>query len=427
MYSSLLKIDIVAETNTGPLYVQTDHRTREEIASEPEISTLFALTRVLNPRNHALKEGVTATIVYACMDEPTPELVEVLASAGAMLETQGGQERKTLAPVAATPSELADAAFRGLVKRVQARVGLTDFGATLRALEAETLADPPDEEEDEISYWTRVLELAAVAVEILRAQRGGTWVECDMADIPFGFQNDLGQLVLATNRACRFLSDGAGESMFRLIETDAELRSRAANDGPLLPSLRSRGQAVRDKLVFRPIGERIDDPVIAYGTDGETSFGLMQAKPGDDVEQLHAKALENLAKQQVEVQSFEVADVEVTAVSGSFFATEKLLDVSFMRSLHRKIGEMLAVAVPQRGLMFVTNAAPSDPLKAMTVLRAIIEKESQTSRSITKQILLVTEGKVVGHVKLVEGDGDDLPSQEPPKKPGFFKRLLGRS
>lgn len=403
MYSSLLKIDLVADTKQGQqLYIQTDHRTRDEIASEPEVSTLFALTRVLNAKNHAKQQGIEATVVYACMDEPTPELVEVLAAAGAMLETHGGQNRRTLDPVAASPSELADAAFRGLAKRVQARVGLTDLAAALRALEAETAADVLDVEEDEISYWTRVLELAAVVVEILRARRGGKWVECDAADVPFGFENDIGQIVLATNRASRFIADGEDESMFRLIETDDEMRAR--NEGPMLPSLRARADALRDKLMFRQLGERIDDPVIAYGTDGEKTFGLLQDHRKDDRDRVHATALDNIAKVEVTLERFEVADIKLTAVTGSFFATEKLLDRAFMRRLHAELGEMLAVAVPQRGLMFVTDAAPSDPLRAMTVLRAIVEKESQTSRAISQQILLVSDGEVVGHVQLVAKD-----------------------
>jgi hypothetical protein len=429
MYSSLLKVDIVAKSPNGTMYVQTDHRTRDEIASEPEISTLFALTRLLNARHHAITTGdATPIVVYACMDEPTPELTEALAAAGATLDTKGGESQKKLEPVAATPSELADAAMRDLVKRVQARVGLTDLAGTLHALEAETLADPPDVEEDEIAYWTRVLELAAVAAEILRARHGGRWVESDSADIPFGFQNDQLQVVLATNRAARFIADGEGESMFALIETDAEMRNRA--DGPILPSLRSRAEATRDKMLFRPLLEKIDDadvPVIAYGSDSPRTFGLLMNHRTDDRDELHRTALENLAGQEVETSEFELADVEMTAVSGSFFATEKVLDRAFMRGMHEVHGELLAVAVPRRGLMFVTNAAPEDPLRAMTVLRAIVEKESQTTRAIAPAILLVQDALVVGRVQLTPADGADSDEPEPPpaKKPGFFKRLFG--
>ena len=63
MYSSLHKIDVTASTPNGPLYVQTDHRSADEIAAEPEISTLFALTRILLARAYGAKQpGPAPTI-----------------------------------------------------------------------------------------------------------------------------------------------------------------------------------------------------------------------------------------------------------------------------------------------------------------------------------------------------------------------------
>jgi hypothetical protein len=431
MYSSILKVDIVAKSKTGTevMYVQTDHRTKDEIASEPEISILFALSRMLNAKAHAKQAGHTdLTVIYACMDEPTPELTEALASTGATLEVRGGERRTKLEPVAPTPSELADQAFRGLVKRVQGRVGLTDLGGTLRALEAETLADPPDVEEDEIGYWTRVLELAAVTAEILRAKYGGTWVETDVADVPFGFQHDNMSIVLATNRASRFIADGAGESMFTLIDSANEMQDHEG--GPVLPSLRSWTEAKRENMVFRPLLSNTEDsdiPVIAYGTDSPKTFGLMRADREHDKEKLHKAALDNICGQKVDVEDMDIAGVEVVVVTNSFFATEKVLDHDFMKTLHERTGsEMLAVAVPRRGLMFATNAMPKDPLQAMAVLRRIAEHEAQTTRAISSAILLVQDGNVVGQVQL--SPGDDAPHDEdaaPQKKKGFFKRLFG--
>jgi hypothetical protein len=430
MYSSLLKIDIVANAPEGPLYVQTDHRRRDEIEGEPEISVLFALVRVLNARAHAKAEGKPATIVYACMDDAPPFLVDALAAAGAELEVQGGTvPRKKLAPTGATPAELADRSFADLVKRVQARIGLTDLGGTLRALEAETLVDPPvedDEEDGGIRFWTRVLELAAVTGELLRARGGGRWIEAERADIPFGFEQD-GRITLATNRAARFIADGEGESMFHLLAMDEAVDR---DDLPVLPSLRSFAEAEGANLVFRRLLERSgeDLPVIAYGTDSPNTFGLMTRDGAkDDVEVVHAQAIANLRAQEVEVQSFELADVEILAVTGSFFATEKVLDREFMQGLHGRLREeMLAVTMPRRGLMFVTSAVGKpDPVKAMTVLSLITRKESENTRSISTAIILVQDGAPVGHVQLTGGDEPEAPP--PAKKPGFFKRLFGGS
>jgi hypothetical protein len=62
-------------------------------------------------------------------------------------------------------------------------------------------------------------------------------------------------------------------------------------------------------------------------------------------------------------------------------------------------------------------------MRSMTLLRLMIEKESQSTRSIAPAILLVRDGEVVGHARL---SSEDLPSEPPPrKKPGFFRRLFG--
>jgi hypothetical protein len=76
--------------------------------------------------------------------------------------------------------------------------------------------------------------------------------------------------------------------------------------------------------------------------------------------------------------------------------------------------------------MFVTNAAPSDPPRAMSILAAITDKESTTSRRISKAILLVSGGAVVGHAQLGNGDTGDEPTTPPPKRPGLLKRLFGK-
>jgi hypothetical protein len=55
VFSSLDRVDIVLKP--GPdgrkQFVQTDHRTAQEIEQEPELSVLFALIRILNPRRMA--------------------------------------------------------------------------------------------------------------------------------------------------------------------------------------------------------------------------------------------------------------------------------------------------------------------------------------------------------------------------------------
>ena len=133
-----------------------------------------------------------------------------------------------------------------------------------------------------------------------------------------------------------------------------------------------------------------------------------------------------IANQTVEIEELDLGGFRFLAITNSFFATEKLLDQPFMRQLHARLGApLLAVTVPRRGLMFVTDAAPSDPPRAMSILAAITEQESTTSRRISKAILLVSEGAVVGHAQLGTSGPEDEP--RPPKKPGLLKRLFGKN
>lgn len=426
MYSSLTKIDLAS--SNPDRFVQTDHRERAEIEAEPEISVLFALTRVLNARNYAETKSSDGRVVYAAAAESLPPfLLEALAASGAMIERMAEHSAIEPPATAATPGELADQAFRALAQRVSRRCGLTDFAAVLRAVEAETLADPPALEEDEPAYWTRVLELAAVVCEVVRARHGGRWQESERAVVPFGFAiGDGNQLVLPTNRAQRFIADGDSESMFLLLASAQE----STEGGPMLPNLRARSEAILENMAFRPLleglpGDHEDVPVIVYGTDRPTSFAIMTTSESEDLEAVHAQALENLAAQEVSVDPLEVGGIKLLVVSGNYYASEKLLDARFMRDLHRRTGqELLCVVVPRRGLMFVGGGAPSDR-EQLGLLHAMAQEEASTTRSISTAILLVQGGAVVGRISLEPARGGD-PEPPPAKKPGLLRRLFGR-
>ena len=141
MYSSLQSIDIVAKTDAGPAFHQTDHRSTDEMAADIELSVLFALTRILNARAHGEESGTPAAEVrYVCQADPPAELREALAAAGAVLVFAKGQPPAPLPPASRTPSELADWAFRGLAATAAHRLGDVDASAVLRRLEQQVLA-----------------------------------------------------------------------------------------------------------------------------------------------------------------------------------------------------------------------------------------------------------------------------------------------
>jgi len=435
MYSSLDKIDLLAEEPAGALVAQTDHRSREEIEAEPELSTLFAMIRVLGPRQMMAREQrPLAAIVYVAFAEPPGFLIDALASVGAALEVMPGRERRSLAAGGEAPEAIVDRAFAALAQRVCRRVGISDPAAALRVLEGESLADPVDREEDELGYWTRVLELTALVVTVIRARHKGEWVITDQSDVPFGLSLGDGQLVLPGNRAQRFLEDGENESMFLLVGSTDEIAANTAAgapEGPLLPSLRSKKEAEASSLLCRPLleGRELGDvPVIAYGADGEQTFGLLQRPRHEPrAEEVHAKAMVNVRGQEAEIEELEVGELAVLAVSGSFFATEKLLDPVFMQELHERLdAELLAVGVPRRGLMFVASALQDPEQLALLIAMVAHEHGKGGSRAISPAVLLVSEGRPTGVVMPGDPEPPRDPEERPAKKPGFFRRLFGK-
>jgi hypothetical protein len=418
MYSSLDRIDILAEGDSGVLAVQTDHRPRAEIEDEPELSTLFALIRVLNARRIlADQERTIEAVVYVALDDPPPFLLEALGSVEATIERTPARIREALQPGDQPAEEIADRAFAALAARVGRRVGLSDPAAALRALEAELCASPPDREEDETGYWRGVLELAALAVTVIRNQHPGRWTRVDQGEVPFGFalDGDSG-VVLPANRAQRLIEDGEGESMFLLVGSIAEIVARRDGDGaagPLLPSLRHPSEVASAELLARRLltieQGAADLPLIAYGEDSESTFSLLQHdRHAERADAIHDEAMANIRAQPAEAEEIEVDGVRLIAVSGGFFAAEKLLDRDFMRELATRLdADLLAVATPRRGLMFATSAAQE--MQKIGVLAAIAEHEFEQGggRSISASILLVRDGEVVGMAAPGEDDDGD--------------------
>jgi hypothetical protein len=461
MYCSLDKIDLAATVDGRQVAIQTDHRGTAEIEAEPELSALFAMARVLNARSHLAELEPDAVVRYVLAEPPPPVLREALEAVGATIEqfaipgaagarspAEGGgsvtappqpERAGSLAEQAA--GELADRCFRDLAQRAAARVGTRDLAIALRMLEDQTAAAPPARS-DEPEYWQRVLELAALAGELLRAKYpGGHWVHSDRALVPFGFQlgtsGPAGTTVLfPTNRAQRVIEDGADESLFKLLIA-AEETMRGPPDvatGRLMPSLRDRRNVELDEVVWRALieGTASDVPVVVCGIDGESTFGMIRREAlGRPPAEAWAEALANLAEEPVEREWLEAGGLGLVAVTGSFYAAEKLLDRAFLRAIHAELrSDLLAAAAPVRGLLLVTTAHDTSGLARFGTI-ARLRHDDAGGRAISPAVLLVEDGVVVGYVQeRLEraeprgGVGDTSP--ETPKRPGLLRRLLGR-
>lgn len=411
-FCSLDKIDLTAKDVDGRVSaVQTDHRGPDEVEADAELSALFAMTRVINARSHFAEEGVPdVTVRYAMPGAPPPAdamptLREALAATGAELEHLPHRQR--LGPRSEDAAgALADRCFASLARIAAARVGVRDLGMALRMLEDQTLAAPPDRE-DELGYWTRVLELAALAGELLRAKRPGAarWVQSDRALIPFGFQfadGDGATVLFPTNRAQRLVEDGRDESLFTLIAAaDEALESPPdAATGRLMPSLRGRTSVDLDEVAWRPLVTEEENetlPVVVCGVDGETSFGMIRRETLErEVSDVFGAALANLATEAVHQEELHAGGSVITVVGGSFYAAEKVLDVAFMRALHADLGaRTLAVAAPVRGMLLVMSADDPSRLSRFATL-ARMRYDDGGSRAISPSVLFVEHGAIVG-------------------------------
>ncbi|CAN5117441.1 hypothetical protein BH11MYX1_BH11MYX1_06070 [soil metagenome] len=432
MYCSIDKIDLAARVDGKPIAIQTDHRTAAEIDLAPELSVLFAMARILNARAQLADDGHRHAAVHYVLGTKPPEVLrEALVATGAKLERSDRKmalEALGLGSVAATGA-LADRMFAQLAKRAAGNVGVRDLAMALRMLEQQTTTNPPDRS-DEVAYWTRVLELAALAGELLRAKYAGRWIQTERALVPFGFEVGT-SVVFPTNRAQRVIEDVGAASLFELLAAAREPMPVAT--GRLMPSLRARAEVSLDEILWRPV---VDDeapkdlPIIVCGIDGEHTFAMLrrEALP-KPAEQALAEAYANLAEEAVQCDVLPFEDATIIIVSGSFYAAEKLLDRDFMRSLHDDLGaDLLAAAAPARGCLLVGKITDEPEAIARFTQLARTRHDQSWGRSISPALMLVSDGRVAGYVR---GPGDHDPSagpatSAPPKPPSFLRRLFGR-
>ncbi len=414
------------------LGAQVDHRSADEIEATPELSVLFALARVINAREHLRERGESAAGVRYVLERAIvvpARLREALAAAGAIVDLAGQPDDASPAPDPAAVATLADAAFRALAARASARIGSRDPAMALTMLEAQTRAAPIARRDDETAYWTRVLELAALVGELMRTRLGGRWVETTQSVVPFAFQLDSASAGIAemfpTNRAQRFLEEG-GESLLKLVAAAEETVRRPpdATTDWLMPSLRTRASIALDEVAWRPLlgeGAPADVPVVVCGVDGEVTFGMMRRESlgARSVDEALDVAIANLADEPAEREAIVFGDMRVIAVTGGFYAAEKLLDRALMRALHDELGApALAAAVPARGELLVSGDADHPARLARFCAFARLRFDEAGSRQITLRVLRVEDGEVVSCLPEAEPESEpELRAQTEPAAP----------
>jgi hypothetical protein len=423
MYSSLDKVDIVVEADDGvEVFVQTDHREASEIEAEPEVSTLFALTRAILPRSM----GRAGVVRFGHAHAPPPLLRGVLAAAGAELDGDMAP-MPPLDPSEATgtPAELADAAFAQLARRVMDREKMPLNAESVSAYALECFAMGFDQEEQEIGYWTAVAEIAALTGELLRQAHGGRWIddEHSLATIPFVFQvGEGGHLANPAGKAEKVLDFGASEDPTQLLVSARDIADEV-DEGTVMPNFKPGDWGGRDMALCEPLLENVDKleevslPVITYGYDHPNSFGTMTE---GDLRTVRPEAMTNLRHHEVVLEDHGFDGLQLLVAHDSYFAAEKVLDVPFMQRVHARLGPIVAVGIPKKGLLLATDASAADDMPRFMAILSGYHADAAPKEKLTPTPLLVTEGRVAGIVRLADDD------EPPPEKKGFWGRLFGR-
>lgn len=188
MWARVHKIDrIKPQPNGGAIVLIEDERTAAQMTRVPGLSTVVAITRVLNARRALEAKFHGKGEIRYCAGATLPSfLFEAVSRAGAATADRTGDT--VLCP--AQPASVAatvDAAFSELAHWTRTNVGVADLAGALKRVEANRRGAPLDRETQPQLYWPAVFELASLAGELSRG-RGGRWVETTEMPVPFAIK-----------------------------------------------------------------------------------------------------------------------------------------------------------------------------------------------------------------------------------------------
>jgi len=169
--------------------------------------------------------------------------------------------------------------------------------------------------------------------------------------------------------------------------------------GQLLPILKPAGYRQDVPLFFK---ERLFyssySPVIAFGTDEGNSI-LYEAASNEEeynrlLPSLKQQALKNLKAIQPEIQIQDLQGTKVAYVIGTEYASEKILDVDFMKQVGKSIGSVsLMVGIPFRGCLMATDSESEIRLKFPVVIAQHYNNSQQAP--ISDKVFLVNNGEII--------------------------------
>ena len=385
--------------------VVRDDRTLDVIVETRALSTVVAICRVLRARHViAQKHDGRGVVIYAVATAPPPFLVAAVTAAGGAL-FDGAREHVASAPPPTTVQ--LDAAFCDLATVVRRRVGVRSFSDALDVLESELRRRTPSEPG---AQWRAVFELAALAGELLRADRPGRWIEAPADRVPVALDRGKREIVFP-GKLARAIVDGGGESMRALLQVAgaapplpvASLLAPSIVQGfsRPMPLLVDRRRVPIERLTWRPLvdGDAPDAPVIAFVDDGDgaVSWPIDQGPPGESLE---VRALANLARQPTEITMVDVPHGLLAIVTGGFFAAEALLDRAVMERVRVELGRprSMLVGLPARGHLIAIDgerATLDDEFRSAFVAAIGREYASAAERDQISDVVLAYRDEVI--------------------------------
>jgi hypothetical protein len=421
VYSSLDKVDIVIEEKDAKVAVQTDHRDAVEIETDWDRSVLFALARIANP----VRGKVADRVRVVFMQSPPAAMVELCRWAGAEVEIMADSNLLPPIPDPERAREVGVQALRSLGAKVLGILPADDTAiAALQRYFQERMASA--EEDDEITRWEAVLDLGAGVGEVILRSFGGKWAADPdwFSAIPFVHEQG-GSLTNVFGKVEKYLEFGESEQPVLLLKL---LRDSKLGDGPAMYSLRPHDWAGREHGLVLPLGlgpEVAENmPLVALVRDmPNTVKTISKSTSPEELEKLRAEADENLARFEVRIAELEVPNGPVLVVHGGYYASEKLLDRTFLRSIHERLAAgLLLASVPRKGQLWLTSGVST--LEHIGAFMMIVQKEHDDAvpnERISPIVFVVTDGSLSG---IARATGPEEPPEEP-KKRGLWGRVFG--
>ena len=222
MFCSLDRADIVLKPDSDgrSQFVQTDHRTTEDIESAQELSAVFALIRILNPKRMAEPGSPEPMVICSFQDRPPEFLRVIISSTGGRCVYGDNLTTDADLPAPQPLDQVINSSFAALALAVsrEFQADMTTDG--LRKIEERLTLIFQPADEDENAYWSAVLKLGAFGGELIRKFNGGDWTKVETGTLPFALTTSFrgeSATVNPLGKAIKFFANGSDDSLVALV------------------------------------------------------------------------------------------------------------------------------------------------------------------------------------------------------------------